>query len=263
MTGSGELDVETALDVVSRRAAVIECLKDGPKYNRDVRDELDVSRSTVYKAVSELESLELVRRGNDGHELTVPGRLLFEEYRKFRDRLEVVARPSHVLAVLPADASVPYVLLDGAEVYSSDRHAPHRPVHEIERVVTEAAVVEGTGPVVLPSYVTLFAEQVVADELEAELVFERPAFDHLVSDYGDEYGEAFSSENLTLWTTDAELPYGLLVVTDPSPKVGVIVYDRGGELKGFVLNDSASAYEWGHAEWTRCRAAATRAQPDE
>ena len=206
MSEPGGLDPAEALDVVARRARFIDCLRDGPKYNRDIRDALDVSRSTAYKAVRELESLDMASRCDQGYELTNLGRLLHAEYERALDRIGEVCRPGHLLSVLPADTDVPFAVLDGASVFFAERHAPNRPVREIESLVEAATVLRGTGPVVLPRYVELFHEQILADELDAELVFERQAVEYLVSDYTEDYGEAVERENLAVSVTDEELP---------------------------------------------------------
>jgi len=247
------LDADEAIDAVSRRSSVIECLLDGPKYNRDVRDELDISRSTAYKAVSELEELDIARRCDEGYELTVLGRLLFEQYQQFHDRIADVCQTGSLLAVLPRETDVPFAFLEGANVYISEPHAPNRPVHQIERVIDEASSVKGTGPVVLPRYVELFSEQIVADELEAELVYARPVFEHLMAEYEEAFREAFESDNLAVRVTDEDLPYALLVVEAPTRKAGIVVYDDTGNIQGVVVNDTEQSFVWARDRWEQYR----------
>lgn len=254
MSGNTGIDGDEASDAVSRRAEIIECLMDGPTYNRDIRDRLDVSRSTVYKAIRELEELDLAQRGSKGYELTIVGRLLFEEYRRYQSRVEDVCRSGTLLSVLPTNTDIPIEVLDGADVYVSERHAPNRPVRVIEEIIRDATVSKGTGPIVLPRYVELFHDAIVAGDLEAELVFERSVHEYLASDYTDSYSEALGTENLSVWVTpDDEHPYGLLIVEEPSPRIGLIVYDRDGGLKGIIVNDTEPACDWGYETWKRSR----------
>ncbi|AFK21558.2 HTH domain-containing protein (plasmid) [Haloferax mediterranei ATCC 33500] len=261
MSTNSRIDPDDVVDAVARRADVIQRLLDGPQYNRDIRESLGVSRSTAYKAIRELEELGLARRGDSGYELTAAGYLLFEEYQRFRSRVEVICRPAQLLAILPTDIDLDVEVLEGAEVSFAERHAPNRPVTMIGDAIRDADVLRGTGPVVLPSYVDLFHEQFIAGKLEAELVFERAAFNHLATDYADQFAEAVESDVLKVQVTDEELPFGLLVIEEPTPKVGIIVYDRGGELRGFILNDSERAVEWGKEKWEQYRAEATPATP--
>lgn len=255
-------DTDEAVDIVSRRASVIDCLIDGPKYNRDIRDALEVSRSTAYKATSELETLQLVRRGDDGHELTVFGQLLYDEYRRFRDRVDDVCRAGGLLAVLPPDVKIPFDVVEDAEISLSKRHAPNEPVREIERLVEAASSVKGTAPVVLPRYVELFSRQVMSGELEAELVWERPVFEYLITDYEEDFTAALEKDDLRGWVTDAELPYGLLVVEEPTQEIAVVVYDDTGDIEGVLINHSDRAYAWGRDRWDEYLSSATRPVSD-
>ena len=70
-----ERDTAALADVLRKRAPLLETLADGPLTQRDVRDELGVSRSTVYKALRELESAGLVVGRPEGYALTGLGRL--------------------------------------------------------------------------------------------------------------------------------------------------------------------------------------------
>lgn len=257
MTRDVGLDTDEVLDLVSRRAAVIESLHDGPKYNRDIRDELGVSRSTVYKAVSELEEFDIACRGDNGYELTVLGRFLFERYRQIRAQMDDICRASSLLTVLPKEVDLPYTFVEDADVYISERHAPNRPVREIEQIVTDASKIKGTGPVVLPRYVELFSSQVVADELDAELVFEVPAFEHLQTNYTEDFTRALSRDNLEVGIIDTELPFGLLVIEEPRERTAVIVYDDAGDIKGLIVNDTDGAVRWGRKRWERRKESAT------
>jgi len=210
----------------------------------------------VYKALSELEDIGVAQRGDGGYRLTLLGRLLFEQYRQFQRRLDDICAPGTLLAILPPDMDVPFGLVEGAETFLSERHAPNKPIREIERVVTSASEIKGIGPVVLPRYVELFTDQFTSDELVGEMLFERPVVDHLRTDYRDDLTAAFESDNVELWATDTTLPYGLVVVEAPDPKIIFVVYDSAGEIKGILVNDTTGAVEWGRDQWQRYKATA-------
>lgn len=254
--------IRDIIDVVTRRADYIESVVDEPKDQRDLRNELDVSRSTVYKAVRELEDLGVLERSDGGYRPTLRGRLFFEEYRGFHAAVAAVDRPGSLLSFLPADTAITADVLAGATIHRTERHAPHGPVRVIEAAVREATVLYGTAPVVLPRYVEVFHEQLVAGDLEAELVFERPVIEHLSEEYGTQFTEALQAGRLVLWGTEEVLPFGLAVIEEPTQQLFVIVYDPGGDLQGVITNDSETAIEWGRLAWNACRDSATRVGPD-
>lgn len=262
MPASPRPSIDEILDALIRRSVVLECLADGPKYNRDIREAVGISRSTVYKSVSELEELDIVRRGENGYELTLAGQLLYEQFRRFEDSVGDICAASRLLSVLPGSIDIPVALLEDASVTVSERHAPNRPVREVEDLVESAAVVRGTGPVVLPTYVEIFSSRLSEAMLEATLVFERPAFDHLTSEYETELRTAVESESVDIWVTDAELPYALLVVEQPSAEVCLVVYDSSGDLEGTIRSDRDEAVSWGLTQFEQVRERASRVRPE-
>jgi predicted transcriptional regulator len=262
MSTTDGVDPDRAAAVVARRTGIVACLADGRKSTQQLRHALATSRSTLYKALRELEELQLVRREGDAYELTLTGVLLHEEYQRHRRAVEDICRPGELLALLPKDIGIGYDLLDGAAVYLTARHAPIQPVSVVEELVREATVLMGIGPVVLPNYVDVFRELLVDGALSAELIFGKPAYEYLTSDYAEAFGAALDSGNLRVHVTADELPFGLLVVEEPHALVAVVVYDEGGGVRGVIENDTEGAYEWGHGVCKRYRERARTVAPD-
>lgn len=250
MNGS---DVRETVDVLVKRAELLDRLREGPTNKRDLRDDLDVSRSTVYKAVRELEEQDVVEQTDEGCRLTLLGRLLVEEYGEFTELVGHLTRHESLLSVLPPDAPVTPNVLVGAERVVTERHAPTRPAERLEREVRSADSVVGLSPVVVPRYVELFHEEIVSNDLSADLVMERPVVDYVRTDHADQFEEALGTGRLRVRRTDETLPFGLVVTerpADPDSAI-VIVYDGAGELRGVIVNDAPTAVEWGRDVFRR------------
>lgn len=244
-------DANVVSEVVSQRADVLACLADGQKHNRDLQDDLGISRSTAYKALRELEEHSLVERRDEGFGLTLAGRLAFEQYAQYTDAIEVVCTPGPLLAVLPSDAIDCLSVLRGADVVFAERHAPNLPVRTVADVVRDATALRGISPVLLPLYVELFHDCIVDDGLDARLLLEEPVVEHLFDQYQRAAMAVVETGHTRLWVTDETLPFGLIVVDEPDPKVVLIVYDNGGGLRGVITNTRADAIEWGCEVWNR------------
>lgn len=261
MTDQTNADVTDVVETVVKRAAFLDRLTSGPTGKRDLRDDLDVSRSTVYKAMRELEDADLAVETDEGCRLTLFGRLLVEEYVAFIETVTAVERYESLLSVLPPDAPVTTGALVGADRVTAERHAPNRPVGRIEQVVQNADRVFGFSPVVLAQYVDLFHEQVVSEGLDVELVLERPVVEYMQEDHGDLFAEALDTDRLSVWVTDESLPFGLVVGEGDSNEIVVIAYDRGGELRGVIANDTAAALDWSDEVFRAYRSRAEQLDP--
>lgn len=253
--GSSEALISTAV----KRAGFLTALESsGPIPKHHLMDELDVSRSTVYKAVRELREHELVERTDDGLVLTLAGRLLESEYGTFRSIATDIDRTRPLLSVLPTSSRVSSALIEDATAIHAERHAPNHPLRYFNELVEMADSVCGISPVALPQYVELFHEHAMKGSVTAELVLERPVVEYLVTDYGEQLGEALATDNLSIWEMDATLPFGLIVVEGERDAVSVVVYDDRGELRGLITNDTAAAMTWGKETFGSYREEATR-----
>jgi len=253
-----DTDLHDAISTVVKRAAFLDRLTDGPTSKRDLRDELNLSRSTVYKAVRELETHGLVTESDEGVELTLVGRLFADQYREFEARAAGIYDNESLLSVLPDDAPVTTDLLLGADTVLAERHAPTRPVTYIEELVQNGDSVFGVVPVVLPQYVDLFHGELVTDDLTADLVLEDPVVEYLGDEHGERFSEALATGRLSVRRTDETLPFGLIVAEGEG--LVLIVYDESGELRGILLNDTEAALDWGRDVFERYRAEATRVE---
>ncbi|NHN58880.1 winged helix-turn-helix domain-containing protein [Halorussus rarus] len=233
------------ISTVVKRRPFLDRLAEGPTAKRDLRDELAVSRSTVYKAVRELEEQGLVTETDEGVRLTLVGRLLADEYRAFETHAAGIHDCAGLLSVLPADAPVTVDPVLGADTVLAERHAPTRPVEYIDDLVRRADRVFGATPVVLAQFVDIFHEEIVDGDLTADLVLETPVLEYLQQDHTDRLAEALETGRLSIRRTDEPLPFGF--VGSESEGLVLIVYDENGELRGVLLNDSEAAIDWGRA----------------
>ena len=85
--GNGHGDIETVADLLRKRTALLESLADTPKDQRTLRDELGVSRSTVYKSLQELAEADIVIQRNGRYELTGFGRFAWQRHDEYLARL--------------------------------------------------------------------------------------------------------------------------------------------------------------------------------
>jgi len=230
--------------VVARRGDVLRALADGGERKCELDDELDVSRSTIDRAVRELEGLGLVERDADGYYRTLSGSLALDEYSRFWSRMDGVLNAREVLSPLPSDADVDPVVLNGAEVVLADRHSPLRPARRQIELVERATHVRAVAGAVLPQYVDAYYEGIVDRGMNAEIVLPTPVMERVVADHDDKFYDSLQTGRVDLRQLDRAPPYSLLVVSTPDgPVMGMLVYVQEG-IKGFVGNDDPEAVAW-------------------
>ena len=247
-------DPRTALDLLVKRSELLDLFRSGAKHKGDLVDEADVSRSTVDRALRDLELAGFVDRTGDGFVLTLCGRLMLSEYESFVARLENLCRSHALIAALPAETSIEPALLDGAEITLPEPQVPMKPLVRFEELIESASRIRGFSPAVLPSYVDLFHRRVTEEELSVELILESGVVRRLATNYAEELGAALDTGRVAVREAPQTLPFGLVVTG--AGEVGVVIYDESG-IAGVITNDREDAYEWAMKRYGEVREAAT------
>ena len=242
-----ERDTAALADVLRKRAPLLKTLADGPLTQRDVRDELGISRSTVYKSLRELESAGLVVGCPEGYTLTGLGRLAWRRHDDYLARLDRLSVADRLLASVPPDQRLPLSLFEHGRVYVSGRHAPERPLEQMEARGEVADRLRCFSPSGIPRYLGNIHERVEAGRQTATLVLERPALERLETDY--ERFEAVRSEpDVEFRVVGEELPFALILYDDD--ELGFFAYDDG-VLVGAGFSDDEDVVRWGERRFER------------
>nr|WP_143423337.1 transcriptional regulator [Halegenticoccus soli] len=244
-----------------QRAEFVECLLAGPKFQPELKEELQVSRSTTYKATRELLSHRLIMQADNGYRPTILGRLIFEEYQRLLANIERISSPARLLWPISANLDMTIAALTDSQVILPEHHHPNRPIHEVEKLIREASHLKGIAPVVRPQYVTLFNNQFKMEKLTAELVTETPVLNYLTENYATQFCEPLHSGALTVWEMGEPLPFGLLLVERPTEQMGLVVYEPDGGIRGLVVTGSTDAVEWAQHTWQQYQSQTRRVEP--
>jgi predicted transcriptional regulator len=244
-----------AVVLVARRADLLRALRDGPLDKPELADRLSVSRSTVNRAVRDLESEEYVCR-RDGVTLTLKGRLVLSAYEEFASDLDALDNADDVIDTLPVDARVDDALFDGGEIVEADSVAPQRATERYRELVEDAERIRGYASALLDSTVPTFERRIVEDDLTVELVVAPEVLDALVGGYGDTVAAARETGNFTLLTAAQRLSYSLMLVDDSAKTtVCALFYDDNGHT-GLLKNDDPEAVVWASGVYADLRSSA-------
>lgn len=235
------------LAVLSRRESLLRSLTDSPRSKRELVESLDVSRSTVDRAIRELQSEGVVERRDGGYALTLPGRILLEQYREFEQVVAGVDEAGELLSVLPADAELPPEMLADLEVTKSERTTPYRPVERFFELVEDAEAIRILSTAIGPQFVDAIHEQITEEGMAYTVAATESIVERLVSEYTRQLSEALATGHMELRELAADPPFTVAVLELPTATyAGVILYGSEG-ARGFLCNDAADAVAWANA----------------
>lgn len=240
------------VELLARRATLLRLLREQPRLKRDLADELLVSRSTVDRAVRNLEAHSFVARGKYVS-LTLEGRLALDAFEQFTGSIKGLDDATTVLDPLPQTASFDVTMLCDATVVTPDRDAPQRPIESFVDEAERATGIHGFGSAVLPQITSVFHERIVDHGADVDIALPESVLEELLASHGDLVAECLDTGRLSLYTAGTTLDYSLLLVEQADRTVAcALVYGDNG-LAGVVKNDADDAVRWADRVYERVR----------
>lgn len=236
-------DLGDRVDTVAKRIAYLDLLRDGdPRPPSEIVDELEDSRSTVTRALEELQEADLVEQTADGYVATLAGAMAGSQYRRYRRGVEAIGRLEEPLEALPPSAMPPVEVFVGAEAV---REKPASAITPAVREATSCVAYlprPADGPVV-----QALADGDVERTREATVVLDSSLWSVLDRDRPAVLENLTEAADVTRASEDG-LPYAVVVLGDGlDSTVSVVFYDDSG-VTGAVTTDSNEAVQWARDE---------------
>lgn len=246
-------DADELIEVLSRRHDILRSLLDTPKERHVLVDYLNDSKSTVYKGVSQLQELGLIESTSEGLQPTLFGIVALERY----DELARTAGLGELLADLPPEAIAPSALV-GAEAVLPDSRSVERHLIRGKTMLRNAESIRGFSPAISPEYVSLLHQRIVNDSVSVELVLTEEIATHLWQEYAAVVEDVLSAKNVTLYRTESELPFTLLLVSSTDSTEFCIELGEVGLATGLIINDITNGLRWAETVYEREKRTAER-----
>jgi|GEM_PF-376806 len=246
-------------EVLLKRHDILERLCRSPAHVRDLVEEMDHSRSTINRALTELEELGFVERGDRGIEATTAGRLAADRLRTFFGELDDIFAAERVLDHLPSETLVSTEFVAGSEPILATGPAPYQPLERVHDALGAAEGYRALVPVISDSrYVRLLYEHVLTQGNPAELVVTPAVFETLREEFPRQTAVMAESDDFSVFV--GSLPaFGLGLCesgsrgSEPATTAHVVVPNESGSVHGLLVNDSDDAVAWASEQFLRAR----------
>ena len=258
------VDGQRVREVLRKRGDVLAALAADRLDKRELGEAVDVSRSTVDRAVAALIETGLVRQVAGRFEATHAGRLALCTHERYRALTDSLAAAEPLLAALPDDAPVGTDLLDGGTVTYANPALPETALTEVLSRLPEAETLRGFAPVVKTNYVSMLEDAVVEEGLSVEIVVQADTLDSLrtIAATRDEITSFFAADSVDVFTTDEQLPYALWLLDGPDVEHAGITVHEGGAVVGVLSNDDPDVVATYREQYESVRERASRFDPD-
>ena len=252
---------EDLLRTLHRRADVLDTLTDRPRDRADLVDELGVSRSTIDRALRELEASNCVTREDGRYVTTLVGRVLLDAYATHVGQVGGIARVADVLAELPRSAPISPEAIADATILRPEPPATHTPHEALEHIVDSSSRCFGFSVATTNTRTVSVVRDRALDGVPIDIVVTSDMARTVRTDFTEPVSEAMTDGTLSLYERD-DLPFGMLIGDrEDRTRVAIVVYGPRYELAGIVLNDTPEIAIWAKVLYRSYRRDATPIDP--
>lgn len=230
------------LSTIARRATLLRKILDGYTSKRDLEDVLDISRSTLDRAIRCLSDEQIVTYQGGECAVTLYGQFALREYERLKERYEILRDAKSLLLTLKPELSLDPCVLHGADVILAEQPAPHAPIDRLENLLDQCRTVVGFSPVVLPRFVDLFYEHITEHGIETELILDSDLVEYLWAAHTSKLRDVLDCEHCTIHWVEETPEFGIVLIDNDRVWIGV--YDDRGGLTGAIVNNDDPALTW-------------------
>ena len=226
--------------VVERRLDFLERLAAEPLRKHELVDALGHSRSTVNRAIDELEAAGLVAGETDGYRTTLSGRLLAEGYRELLTVADDLAAAGDVLDPLDAEVDISPAILREPETYRAATPDPYRPLEVLDEAVADAGAVAAALPAFPYPRIADRFRRTAVDGGTVDLALAEEAYRHAVERFADDLGTVARRDGCRVAAVDA-VDAGVVAADDTAL---LLTFDGNGTLHGAAASTDPEAVAW-------------------
>lgn len=240
---STDLALEIA-DILRKRREVVACLLEDPRDKSTLVDELDIPRSTLDRAVRELESVRVVTYSDGEYVVTALGKRLARDFFRFVDRAELTLELEPFLRWAPSEEfDLDIQWLAEAELLVPTDADPYAMINRHVQRLRDADYMRGMLPVTGLHAYEAAHENIVESGAEGKLIVESGVAEVLTSKtaFAELTEEMLATGRFELFVCDDSIPYFVGVFDDDVVQIGV---DEDGEPRAMIETNQRDVRTW-------------------
>jgi predicted transcriptional regulator len=243
--GTDPLDQIRFLARAESRVRIVEWLSESPPATqRELRTQLDASRTTVARSLRSLEERGWVTNDDGGYRLTRVGAAIGSEFSELLDTVRQVEELSEFLRWFPSDEFAPdFLNVDNADVTSASDGDPYAPARKQTDILRTADRIRILLPSVDLEGTRTIAEQVTEHGLEAETIVAPDLEETLESaEFSPLLRGKVETGRSAIFVSRTQLPFYLGLADDGRVQIGV--EDDEGFPRALLETVGEDVREW-------------------
>lgn len=225
---------------------------------RDLRDRLDIPRTTLQRNLAVLEQQGWIDKEPSGYSVTGTGRLLVHEFLTMIETVEIIETLAPVLNAVASPTAIDITQFEAPTVTVPTPAQPYAPIIRLREVFSWTDGLRGILPVASWLLADVARYPAEDDPADHEYIVSSAALDMLRTQSLADHGRLTNtnrSARITLHAYKNTLPYGLVLSQD---RLALAAYDEQGRIDALVESQRPTTITWGEHIYEHYRQQSTR-----
>lgn len=233
--------------VVSNREKILQTLIDHPQSKASMETSLDYSRSTINRAIRELERHELVHYTDGIWKATTLGEIALQARKNYLNTVDTLAENKSLIQDISPGGYVDEALLKDATVHTATASTPDLVMNTFLQYARDASVLHLATPTLFVGFLGELYEQAISGSgSEFCLTVSEAVIEQLQETNYGPVKKIRNNDHVTLRSTD--IPFSFGIWKADTSHCGVIVFTEHG-IRGIIVNDTPRALAWAEARY--------------
>lgn len=242
------------------RVAALRLLAGAPRSHDEIREEIGASRVTTARILREFEERDWLTRAGQECALTATGTWVCEAYSRLEEEMEAERRLRDLLHLFPADLLTFDVRhLRDAELVVREESDATGIIRRILEFRRGGDRIRGLTRTVAPVFIENDWESTVHGDTSLDMVVTPDVLETVRAHptAARQLREMLAEPDVFVSVT-GDVPISIGIVDG---SVGIDLTDEAGVVRGGLVSDDETVYEWAVDLFQRCRSAATPLDP--
>ncbi len=203
------------LETAVKRKRVLAALAEGPHHRRELQNRLDCSKATCHRIIRSLDEKGLLRRTDDGYELSEVGRIVGDRVRQFEETVRTARELAPLVeGIARSDLDFDVELFTDANVERARQNDPYPPVERFIELFRDSDTLRNVGPTPIPpTMVDEVFDVLFSEGKRIDIIKPRSIVSKYVSEYDHRGRKAAQRDQLGCRVYE-DLPFGMSLFDD-------------------------------------------------
>lgn len=244
------------------RVRVLQTMAEGTQGRQELREELEISRTTFSRVLNEFENRGLIRRTEHGYTTTPAADAILAKFVPLLETMEGIQNLGEAIEWLPAPAySVDVRHFRDADITTSSVENPAEPFDRGLEVIRAGDTYRGLTSTAIPRYVNELVERHRRGHLDFDGVIQARFLETLRDEPTRAARWHDIAEEERTWIYDGRIPINMHIVDD---RVMIWLgerHDDGLDVKGILESENPSVLSWAESLYEEYRRESVPLEP--